>query len=50
MNYPHPPILVLTTEGASEMVAQAKKAGASGWITKPFKPESLTETIKKLIA
>lgn len=47
---PHPPILVLTTEGATEMVQKAKKAGASGWIIKPFKPEILIEAIKKLIA
>lgn len=48
-NLPHPPILILTTEGASEYVAQAKAAGAKGWIIKPFKPESLIEAIKKLI-
>lgn len=46
---PHPPILILTTEGATEMVQQAKKAGASGWIIKPFKPEVLLEAVKKLI-
>ncbi|WP_186647314.1 response regulator [Fluviispira vulneris] len=45
---PHPPILILTTEGATEIVAQAKKAGASGWIVKPFKPEMLIEAVKKL--
>ena len=45
---PHPPILILTTEGATEMVAQAKKIGASGWIIKPFKPETLIDAIKKL--
>lgn len=44
----HPPILVLTTEGAADMVSQAKAAGAKGWIIKPFKPESLVEAIKKL--
>ena len=46
---PHPPILMLTTEGAAEMIAAAKKAGASGWITKPFKPEVLIEAVKKLV-
>ena len=46
---PHPPILMLTTEGAAEIVAEAKKAGASGWITKPFKPEVLIEAVKKLV-
>jgi two-component system chemotaxis response regulator CheY len=46
---PHPPILMLTTEGAAEIVAEAKKAGASGWITKPFKPEVLIEAVKRLV-
>lgn len=46
---PHPPILMLTTEGAAEMIAEAKKVGASGWITKPFKPEVLIEAVKKLV-
>ena len=46
---PHPPIMVLTTEGATEIVNQAKKAGAKGWITKPFKPEVLIEAVKRLI-
>ncbi|KAB8029784.1 response regulator [Fluviispira multicolorata] len=47
-NLPHPPILILTTEGATDIVAQAKKAGASGWIVKPFKPEILVEAVKRL--
>lgn len=45
---PHPPILMLTTEGAQDAVDEAKKAGAKGWIIKPFKPEILIEAIKKL--
>lgn len=45
---PHPPILMLTTEGAQEFVNQAKAAGAKGWIVKPFKPESLIEAVNRL--
>ncbi|MES2614269.1 MAG: response regulator [Bdellovibrionota bacterium] len=45
---PHPPILMLTTEGAPEFIQQAKEAGAKGWIIKPFKPESLVEAVNKL--
>jgi two-component system chemotaxis response regulator CheY len=45
---PHPPILILTTEGANELVTQAKAAGAKGWVVKPFKPENLIEAVKKL--
>ena len=32
------PVLVLTTESASEMKMQGKNAGATGWIVKPFIP------------
>lgn len=43
------PILVLTTESAREMLDQGKKAGATGWIVKPFTNESLLATIKKVL-
>ena len=42
------PIVMLTTEGQHELVQQAKKAGAKGWIVKPFKPELLLAAIRKL--
>lgn len=45
---PHPPVLMLTTEGAVEVVEKAKAAGAKAWITKPFKPEQLIEAVKRL--
>ncbi len=35
------PILMLTTEGGEERVAQALGAGADGYLTKPFTPEQL---------
>ena len=34
------PILVLTTESSDEKKARAREAGATGWIVKPFNPES----------
>ena len=43
------PILLLTTESDAEKRSQAKAAGATGWITKPFKPQQLLETLKKVI-
>ena len=43
------PILVLTTESGKDMLDQGKKAGATGWIVKPFTNESLLATIKKVI-
>src|SRR5258708_6018310 len=33
------PIVMLTTEGRVDVIEQAKRAGAKGWIVKPFKPE-----------
>ena len=44
------PIVMLTTEGAMELIQKAKKAGASGWIVKPFKPDLLIAAVRKLTA
>jgi|SRR6056297_16773 len=43
------PILVLTTESQATMKMEGKKAGATGWLVKPFKPEQLLEVAKKVI-
>lgn len=45
---PHPPIVMLTTEGSGELVERARKAGAKGWLVKPFKPEQLVAVVQKL--
>jgi len=44
------PILFLTTESDAEIKAQAKAAGATGWLTKPFDPEQLFRVVKKVLA
>ncbi|TWU04074.1 response regulator [Neorhodopirellula pilleata] len=44
------PIVMLTTEGSKEMIAQAKAAGAKGWIVKPFKAELLIAAVEKLVS
>jgi two-component system chemotaxis response regulator CheY len=43
------PILVLTTEGGSDKKMAGKEAGATGWLVKPFNPEQLLATIKKVL-
>lgn len=43
------PILMLTTEGSSEMKLKGKAAGATGWLVKPFNPEKLLSTIKRVV-
>lgn len=44
------PILVLTTETGPELRARAREAGATGWLVKPFDPEKLISTIKRVAA
>lgn len=43
------PVIFLTTESDGEIKAQAKAAGATGWLTKPFDPESLVKIAKKVL-
>jgi len=43
------PIIMLTTESDPEMKAQAKAAGATGWLTKPFDAEQLVRIVKKVL-
>ena len=44
------PILFLTTESDANIKAQAKAAGATGWLTKPFNAEQLVAIVKKVLA
>ncbi len=43
------PVIFLTTESDNELKQQAKAAGATGWLTKPFDPESLVKIVKKVL-
>lgn len=41
------PILVLTTESEPHLKLAGRQAGASGWLVKPFKPETLVAVVNK---
>ncbi|MDH5446342.1 MAG: response regulator [Gammaproteobacteria bacterium] len=47
--YKFTPLLMLTTESGDDKKAQGKTAGATGWIVKPFNPDQLLATIKKVL-
>ena len=42
------PILVLTTEASEEKKAQARRAGATGWIVKPFDAVKLAAAVRRV--
>lgn len=42
------PVIMLTTEGSTELIQKAKEAGAKGWLVKPFKPDQLLAAVSKL--
>lgn len=43
------PIVFLTTESNDAVKQEAKKAGATGWITKPFSQDQLLAVVNKLV-
>lgn len=43
------PVLMLTTESSGDMKQRGKAAGATGWLVKPFNPEKLIATIKRVV-
>jgi two-component system, chemotaxis family, chemotaxis protein CheY len=43
------PIIFLTTESAADMKQEAKAAGATGWITKPFRQDQLLAVVRKVL-
>ncbi len=47
--YKFTPLLMLTTESGDDKKSQGKTAGATGWIVKPFNPDQLLATIKKVL-
>jgi two-component system, chemotaxis family, chemotaxis protein CheY len=43
------PVVMLTTESQDDRKQEARAAGATGWITKPFQPEQLLAVVRKVI-
>lgn len=48
--YRYTPILMLTTESSADRKRDGKAAGATGWIVKPFDPDQLIATLKRVLA
>ncbi len=48
-NYKFTPILTLTTESGVDKKQEGRAAGATGWIVKPFSPDQLLATIKRVL-
>ena len=44
------PILVLTTESSPEKKSLARRAGATGWIVKPFDSVKLVDVVRRVAA
>jgi two-component system chemotaxis response regulator CheY len=47
--YGFTPILMLTTESQAEKKDAGRKAGATGWIVKPFNADQLIAVVQKLV-
>ena len=47
--YTRIPILFLTTESQTSKKMEAKEAGATGWIIKPFVPAKLIAALNKVL-
>jgi two-component system, chemotaxis family, chemotaxis protein CheY len=43
------PILMLTTRSDAQIKREGKDAGITCWVTKPFLPEHLTTTIRRIL-
>ena len=48
-DYKGVPILMLTTESNTDKKMEGKAAGATGWLVKPFDPEQLLATVRRVL-
>lgn len=49
-NYKFTPLLMLTTESGADKKNEGRAAGATGWLVKPFDPEQLLATVRKVLS
>lgn len=47
--YQRIPVLILLNESQIDRKEELRKAGAAGWIIKPFQPEQLCTVVSKLV-
>lgn len=47
--YKFTPMMMLTTEAATDKKMAGKAAGAKAWLTKPFQPPTLMAAVSKLV-
>ena len=43
------PVVMLTTEGSPDLLVRAKRSGARGWIVKPFRPDLLSDAVRRMV-
>lgn len=48
-DYRFTPVLMLTTESSQDKKQQGRAVGATGWLVKPFDPEILLATIRRVL-
>lgn len=48
-SYKEIPLLIVSTERSEEDMRRGMELGASGYITKPFRPEDLREIVRKTL-
>ncbi len=44
------PVLILSTEATPAVKERGRAAGATGWLVKPFHPDTLRQTVRRVLA
>ena len=45
----HIPVFILTTEATPAMKERGRGAGATGWLVKPFHPDTLRQSVRRVL-